>query len=396
MQLVSDIVGLARDRHDGCDPLGQDSRHVGVTLGERFGRLADDVKHAPGVARSRDRDGELRSSFVEHRRRPVGWIRGHEESRQRGASCPVTTGGQPEGLTKDAGRCRNGRHAGALSWIGAGNRSWVETSAADLPDDDKVVAVGAPDAVDRRPQGLIGLAVTVDEAADRRCDRQVEMMALGFQRVRGGRPGVPLGQRGEMVACCRIDDATSAPRRVDAVGESGDCPLLRGAEEALEVTQPVSTIAARVDPVVAQPSGVAPGANRVRVDAKQLGGLGDRKGRVRGSDGVVGRHGSLRKCEVDAPTLAISQFLPIGRWSPWLRPCTAASSFAFVGAAASRGGPPASRASVRRQADPRERDEDRGDPDQDDGDERKSRVADEPGTLARAARVPSGAGTGSG
>ena len=49
--------------------------------------------------------------------------------------------------------------------------------------------------------------------------------------------------------------------------------------------------------------------------AKQPGGLGDRQGRVRWSGGKGGRHGSLRKCEVDAPSLPISQFLPIGRWS---------------------------------------------------------------------------------
>ena len=43
-------------------------------------------------------------------------------------------------------------------------------------------------------------------------------------------------------------------------------------EEALEVAHPVAPIAARVDPVVAQPAGVAPRADRVRVHAQDLGG----------------------------------------------------------------------------------------------------------------------------
>ena len=34
MQLVRDLVGLARDRHDGPDPLGEDPGDVGVALGE--------------------------------------------------------------------------------------------------------------------------------------------------------------------------------------------------------------------------------------------------------------------------------------------------------------------------------------------------------------------------
>ena len=239
---------------------------------------------------------------------------GHEEDRQRGASRPVTPGGPAESLTKDARRCRNGRHAGDNAWIRTGNGSRVETSATDLPDHHEVVAVGVPDAVHGGPEGLVRLAAAGDEATHRRCDRQVQTMAFGFERIGGGRGcrGPLLRRSGETWPCCGVDGATSAPGCPDPGRESRDCALFRGTQEALEVTQSVAAITARVDPVVAQPSGVAPGSDRVRVDAKEPGRLGHREGRVRGSEGVVRRHGSQRKCEVDASTLPISQFLPIG------------------------------------------------------------------------------------
>jgi hypothetical protein len=60
----------------------------------------------------------------------------------------------------------------------------------------------------------------------------------------------------------------------------GRRPLGRAGEEALEVAQPVATVAARVDPVVAQAAGVAPGANRVRMDAQDMGSSGDAERRV--------------------------------------------------------------------------------------------------------------------
>ena len=126
-------------------------------------------------------------------------------------------------------------------------------------------------------------------------------MALGVERV-GHRLFDDLTRRrANRAAAAGVDAATAAPRparrRRGAVGRAG----LGGRQEALEVTEPIASVASRVDPVVAQPAGVAPGSDRVRVHAKQPGGLGDRQGRVRGSGGEGGRHVSLRKCEVDRP-----------------------------------------------------------------------------------------------
>ena len=90
---------------------------------------------------------------------------------------------------------------------------------------------------------------------------------------------------------------------------------LGGREEPLEVAQPVASIASWIDPVVAQPTRIAPGPDRVRVHAEQACRLGHGKGRVGRSGGKCGRHGSWRKCELGPSSLPFSQFLPIVRWS---------------------------------------------------------------------------------
>ena len=53
-------------------------------------------------------------------------------------------------------------------------------------------------------------------------------------------------------------------------------------QEPLQVTQAIASVAARVDPVVAQPAGIAPGADRVRMHTKEAGCLGHGQGRVGG------------------------------------------------------------------------------------------------------------------
>jgi hypothetical protein len=51
-------------------------------------------------------------------------------------------------------------------------------------------------------------------------------------------------------------------------------------EEPLEIADPVAPIATRVDAVIAETPGVAPCADRVRVNTEQASGLGDGQGRV--------------------------------------------------------------------------------------------------------------------
>ena len=78
--------------------------------------------------------------------------------------------------------------------------------------------------------------------------------------------------------------ATAAPRTVRSiVGRDGlarEAGRVEAREEALEVAEAVATVAARVDAVVAQPTGIAPGPDGVRVHAEDLGGARHRQGRV--------------------------------------------------------------------------------------------------------------------
>ncbi len=55
-------------------------------------------------------------------------------------------------------------------------------------------------------------------------------------------------------------------------------------EESLEVAQAVASVAAGIDPVIAETTLIAPCPDRVRVDAKEAGRLGHGQGRVGGSD----------------------------------------------------------------------------------------------------------------
>ena len=64
----------------------------------------------------------------------------------------------------------------------------------------------------------------------------------------------------------------------------------RRGQEALQITQPVAAIAARVDAVVAQPPRVAPGPHRVRMHAEQACSLGHGQRGIDGAIGEGGRH----------------------------------------------------------------------------------------------------------
>ena len=266
------------------------------------GGLADDEQDAPRLARPGDRHGQLGpvvGQDGERRRRRRRRRAGCRASAPRAG--PVPTGGQARGSCRgsrsDAGRSTR-RSGPATSRAGDGAR--CEPIAAGLPDRDEVMAVRIAERLDRGGERLVGVVVGVDQAG--RCveatarSRWWRSASSGSadRLVDAGRCGAEPRGRGAGRSLRRpphVPVATGAA----AVGRPG----LGGGQEALEVTEAVASIASRVDPVVAQPAGVAPGPDRVRVHAEQPGGLGDRQGRVRGSGREGGWHGSLRKCEVD-------------------------------------------------------------------------------------------------
>ena len=95
--------------------------------------------------------------------------------------------------------------------------------------------------------------------------------------------------------------SAAAGRAPAAVGV--DAGRLGGGQEPLEVAHPIAPIAARIDPVVAESALVAPGADRVRMDAQDPGGLRHGQGRVAGARREACGHlgPCWRKCEVDGP-----------------------------------------------------------------------------------------------
>jgi len=85
---------------------------------------------------------------------------------------------------------------------------------------------------------------------------------------------------------------TADKRRIEAASWSnvamrggGDLGRPRGCrgEKPLEVADAIPPVAPRVDSVIAKPTGIAPGANRVRMNTQKASGLGDGEGRVGGT-----------------------------------------------------------------------------------------------------------------
>ena len=152
------------------------------------------------------------------------------------------------------------------------------------------MAVRVPDRMDRGAQRAVGVVGAVDEAADRPSHGQVEVVTLGIERIGGGCPAPWSSRRSEARARRRVDRPPSAPGPASVGRGPVGSALLGGGKEALQISQSVSPVAPRVDPVVAQASGVAPGPDRVRMHAEETGGLGYRQGRVRGPGRDVAGH----------------------------------------------------------------------------------------------------------
>jgi hypothetical protein len=107
-------------------------------------------------------------------------------------------------------------------------------------------------------RGAGDLGQVVDQAQDR--------LVVGTRDRVGIRRMVGAELRGRL----RAAPAAAAHRRDAHVFAGRSGAGIEAGEEALEVTVAVAAIAARVDPVVAQPTRVAPRTNGVRVDAEDL------------------------------------------------------------------------------------------------------------------------------
>jgi hypothetical protein len=131
-----------------------------------------------------------------------------------------------------------------------------------------------------RLEDVVLVVGRVDQPGQRGDDAQVETVAFDVERIGAGGSELLAAGRGEAGDRCRIDRAPAAPRaRREDRGAIG-WTRLRGRHEPLQVAEPVAAVTARIDPVVAQATRVAPRPDRVRMHAQELRGLGDRERRV--------------------------------------------------------------------------------------------------------------------
>ena len=320
MQLVGDLLAAAGDRDDRADRVGDDRGNIAVTGAECSRRFADEVEDAPRSAEGRDGDGQFGSLAGEDGERRarllrlggcaavalLGWIVGERGHRERRAEHAERTRAFHEPL-RNRGRCpRHGpRH---------------EAIVAQLPDRDEVMVVGVAHEADGPGQVVVEVVRLGGQAGDRIDERQVDRVPLGLELFALSAQGTIKRAAVRRPSQQMAASTTTRPRHGRWAGRVSRRGLGRR-QEALEIAQPIAPVAARIDPVVAQPTGIAPGSDRVRMHPQQARGLGDGQGgidRTRWKGGVQGSSG--RKCELDGPRLPSSQFLPIVRWSTvWLR-----------------------------------------------------------------------------
>ncbi len=287
-------LGTADDR---ADPVAHHTGHVEVARVEGAARLADHQERAPRTGVTRDRNRQLGPSVRQDRELGVARVIAQEDGRQGAAAAPVTAGGEGHRPAEEARSQRDVQETlrtGHRAELRAGHRTRRQVIALHLPNDDKVVAVGVTDGPCHRVEGIVRVVRRVDRAGDGRQDRQVELVALRVERVGWRRERLTPPPAREPRGGRRIDRPPAAPGAGRRGGDAVDGTGLGRCQEALEIAQPVAAVAARVDPVVAQPAGVAPRADRVRMDAKQPSGLGDRQRRIGWSGRQGGRHDLIR------------------------------------------------------------------------------------------------------
>jgi len=162
--------------------------------------------------------------------------------------------------------------------------------APDVPDRDGAVRAGDGDRIDRGTERVAPVLATAQRGrgdvgerggeADGRFDLGRALRGLARSRSLRGplgarAPRPALRARRGRVACPSV--ARRATFRSTRAAAGGTLAGERRAQEALEVAKPVAPITAWVDPVEAEPSGVAPGSDGVRANAKDLGGPADRQ-----------------------------------------------------------------------------------------------------------------------
>jgi hypothetical protein len=279
VELARDVVRALRATDHGADRLCRDPGDLDVALAEGIRSLADDEQDAPGRLRAWDGDRQL-GPAVGQDGGPGAVPALAEEHRREGQPTGAAAAGLLERLAEDPIGPGEVDEPRPDDRIGVSLGSWRQPVAADLPDRDEVMSERPADRLRGRLQDVLLVVRRRDQPGERRGDAQVEAVALDIERIGTGGSELVTPGRGEAGDGGGVDGSPAAPRpcREDrrAVGRTG----LRGGHEALQVPEPVAAVTARVDPVVAQATRVAPRPDRVRMHAQELRGLGDRERRV--------------------------------------------------------------------------------------------------------------------
>ena len=246
LELVGDLRGRVRRANDVAEGGRCHPDQVALSLGEGLGRWADHQQDAPRLQIAGDRTGHLVARLV--RRREVvrraslddhGWI----------CECPPEHAERRRQLRQPVARRSRGRRG-------------RQARVVDLPGGHMARPQRLANRAHRGGKGhaRIGQGVADRGAAQRRELTHEREHGLVFIQSHDGAPST-LRSRPQVIR----------GRRLAGV-EAG--------EEPLEVAEPVAPIAARVDPVIPQPPGIAPRPHRVGVDAQHLGRARDAERRV--------------------------------------------------------------------------------------------------------------------
>ena len=206
------------------------------------------------------------------------------------------------------------------AWIGSGDSRACGEQVASRRDraaggDAGPLDVGRPRDEAAGPE--------LPDADQRGAGRDADPVArLVERRVHAAREGRDLGEVGEevdaggRVAERPLRQVRDAPQRAVGharLGDRGRGVRRRRREEPLQVDEPVATVAAIVDPVVAEPAGLAPRPDRVRVHAQHVRRLRHRQRRI----ARAGSPGAGRpECGIWQASLVSEPFLVAPDWCP--------------------------------------------------------------------------------
>ena len=249
LQLMRHVGGRRGGPDDAADRGGRDPDQLPLRLGRRIGPAPDEEQDAPRLRVAGDRGGDLDARLVRGRE-VILRVRVDDARRlgQRG--------------TQDAERARELDEGLAGS---AGERGRNQPAILPPPGRDEA---GAERVADRLDRGVERRVRTRERFPDR---GPADLRQLTDQREH------------RLVVLERDDRAATSSRGrtlVERVDRGQDHGRVAGGQEPLQVAHPVAPVTARVDPVVAQAPGVAPGSDGVRVYAQHLGRPRDRQGRV--------------------------------------------------------------------------------------------------------------------